>query len=39
VLGLTQRLTLHRTETLHSLSQGRELLLDGERGHDESFVF
>jgi hypothetical protein len=26
VLGLTQRLALHRTQTLHSLHQGRELL-------------
>ena len=27
VLGLTQRLPLHRTQALHSLNQGRELLL------------
>ena len=31
VLGLTQRLPLHRTQALHSLNQGRELLLEGER--------
>jgi hypothetical protein len=32
VLGLAQRLTLHRTQTLNSLHQGREFLLGGERG-------
>ena len=31
VLGLTQRLPLHRTQALHSLHQGRELLLEGRR--------
>jgi hypothetical protein len=30
VLGLAQRLALHRTQTLYSLHQGREFLLDGE---------
>ena len=37
-LGLTQRLPLHRTQTLHSLDQGRELLLELERWktHDQS---
>jgi hypothetical protein len=32
VLGLTQRLALHRTEMFHSLHQGAELLLEGEGG-------
>lgn len=31
VLGLTQRLLLHRSETIHTLDKGRELLLQGER--------
>ncbi len=31
VLGLAQRLPLHRTQALHSLHQGREFLLEGER--------
>jgi hypothetical protein len=31
--GLTQRLPLDRTQPLHSLHQGGELLLEGERGH------
>ena len=31
VLGLAQRLPLHRTQTLDSLHQGRESLLEGER--------
>ena len=31
VLGLAQRLALHRTQALHSLHQGREFLLEGER--------
>ena len=29
VLGLTQRLPLHGTQALHSLNQGRKLLLEG----------
>jgi hypothetical protein len=29
VFCLTQRLPLHRTQVLHSLNQGRELLLKG----------
>ena len=32
VLGLAQRLPLHRTQALHSLNQGREFLLEPERG-------
>ena len=33
MLGLTQRLMLNRTQTLHSLHQGRELLLEEKWGH------
>lgn len=33
VFSLTQYLPLHRTQALHSLNHGRELLLEGERGH------
>ena len=33
VLGLTQHLALYVTEALHALHQGRELLLEGKRGH------
>jgi hypothetical protein len=29
-LGLTQRLTLHRTHALYSIRKGRELLLEAE---------
>ena len=32
VLGLAQCLPLHRTQALYSLNQGREFLLEGERG-------
>jgi hypothetical protein len=32
VLGLTQRLALHGTQTLYSLNQGRELLPQLGRG-------
>jgi len=35
VLGLAQRLPLHRTQTLDSLNQGRKFLLEGERGKRE----
>src|SRR5580704_3310839 len=31
VLGLTERFPLHRTQALHSLNPGRELLLAGDR--------
>lgn len=31
MLGLTQRLTLHRTEVLYALHQSREVLLEGKR--------
>ena len=31
VLGLAQRLPLHRTQTLHSFHQSRKLLLEGKR--------
>jgi hypothetical protein len=32
VIGLTQRLPLHRTQALRSLHQVGELLLEGKRG-------
>jgi hypothetical protein len=37
VLGLTQRLALNRAQTLYSLNQGRELLLEGEWGKLNSY--
>ena len=33
VLALPRRLDLHRTQSLHSLYQGRKLLLERERRH------
>ena len=34
-LGLAQGIVLHGTQALHSLHQGRKLLLKGERGRGQ----
>lgn len=35
MLGLKEGLLLHGTQMLYSFSHGRELLLEGERGHGD----